>query len=186
MSKLEQKLEKCSKVGVVGMGGIGKTTLVKAFYRKKTTMNFEAKSILFDLYKSKDVLDCQRRLLQDIVKDGHYDDPPRDIEEGKALLQKFLPEKRILIVLDDVGEDSIDYLIPEGVQLNKQSKVIVTSRNWSILENHVDEKLDMQLLGSSEAMELFCRCAFKKSFCPYEKIFSVSQMKLLLHAEGFL
>ena len=171
VASLEQLLEKSSSVGVVGMGGIGKTTLVKAFYRRKSkSVAFEAMSILFDV-KKKNIVDCQEQLLKDIAK---VDKRPRDKEAGIALLTKFLSEKRVLIILDDVGNDSVGALIPEELKLHPGSKIILTSRNWSTLENHVGEKLGMQVLSSSEAMEVFCLHAFKQPSCPVKDLHDVT------------
>lgn len=175
MTRLEQMLEKSSKVGVVGMGGIGKTTLVKEFYRQRGK-DFDASCILYDVYKEKDVLMLQRKLLQKIVTDGQYNDsnPPDDKEVGKVLLQSFLSKRRVLIVLDDVGEDSIDYLIPEGAQVHKDSKVILTYRGSFGLRRKVFEELEMQFLGSLEAKELFCMHAFKEKSCPNKTLENVT------------
>ena len=177
LAKLEEMLERSSSVGVVGMGGIGKTTLVKALYCSKSkNMAFEARSILFDVYKEKSIVVLQQQLLKDIANAGDYNDssPPRDKEQGKALLQKFLPRRRVLIILDDVGNGSVGALIPEGLKLHSGSKIILTSRNWSTLENHVGEKLDMQFLSSSEAMEVFCLHAFKRPSCPVEDLHDIT------------
>ena len=171
VAKLEQLLERSPSVGVVGMGGIGKTTLVKAFcHRKSKNVAFEAMSILFDV-KKKNIADCQQQLLKDIAK---VDECPRDKEAGIALLMKFLPEKRVLIILDDVGNDSVGALIPEELKLHPGSKIILTSCDWGTLENHVVEKLDMEHLSSLEAVEVFCLHAFRQPTCPVEDLHDVT------------
>jgi hypothetical protein len=76
--------------------------------------------------------------------------------------------KKVLVVVDDVGTRenliALQVLVIEGKQKGiVSSNVIVTCRNWQILEGHVSEngKMDVAPLNMEEAKELFLFQAFR-------------------------
>jgi len=151
-------------VALVGMGGIGKTTLSKKMYDLFHNQ-YEKYSFLEDV-KSKDINDVKRKLLQDLCDKTLSKD--QNVDEYFHEIKECMKSRRVLVVVDDV--DMIRSLgdlkllnDKHAINLNCKSKVLVNCRNWQILKNHVREsaKVDMELLEEEQATELFMFHAFK-------------------------
>jgi GTPase SAR1 family protein len=151
-------------VALVGMGGIGKTTLSKKMYDLFHNQ-YEKYSFLEDV-KSKDINDVKRKLLQDLCDKTLSKD--QNVDEYFHEIKECMKSRRVLVVVDDV--DTIRSLgdlkllnDKHAINLNCKSKVLVNCRNWQILKNHVREsaKVDMELLEEEQATELFMFHAFK-------------------------
>ncbi|XP_059070145.1 TMV resistance protein N-like [Cryptomeria japonica] len=120
-------------VGIVGMGGAGKTTLAKELFNRKSP-SFIYSSFVFAVRDaaSKNALhEKQKMLLKDLgVQDLAFD----NIEGGKPILVNRLKSVHALIVLDDVDHGSqLDALLPTKDGLASGSLVIVTARESNLL-----------------------------------------------------
>ncbi len=162
-------LEKVPIIGLVGMGGIGKTTLSKKVYRLIHDQ-YEKSSFLEDV-GSKNVKDVLKQLLHDLCGKKLHKDEDVD-EDDFQLIRRCLITKKALVVIDDVR--AIENLVALQVfvvisKIENKSKIIVTCRNWEILKAHVSEdgKVDMPLLNDVQARELFVFHAFgRASYVP--------------------
>jgi hypothetical protein len=158
-------LQKVPIVSLVGMGGIGKTTLSKKVYHLFHN-KYDKFSFLEDV-KSKRIEDVQKQLLDDLcgrkmTKEENIND--NDLDS----IRNYMIYNKVLVVVDDVGTTenliALQVLVIEGKQ-NKiiSSNVIVTCRNWLILEGHVSAngKMDVAPLNMEEAKKLFLFQAFR-------------------------
>ncbi len=155
--------QKESIVALVGMGGIGKTTLSKKMYHLFHNQ-YEKSSFLEDV-KSKDINDVKKKLLQDLC--GRKLHKNEDVDEYLDVKQCMIKNK-VLVVVDDVGMmknlDTLQLPIDKhATNVDCKSKILVNCRNWQILKNHVREtaKVDMAFLEEEQARELFMFHAFK-------------------------
>jgi energy-coupling factor transporter ATP-binding protein EcfA2 len=157
-------LQNESIVALVGMGGIGKTTLSKKIYHLFHNQ-YEKSSFLEDV-KSKDINDVKRKLLQDLCDRKLHKD--EDVDKYVDEIKQCMISKKVLVVVDDVNmmknlEDLQLLIDKDATNENFKSKVLVNGQNWQILKNHVREsaKVDMALLDEEQARELFMLHAFK-------------------------
>jgi len=157
-------LHKESIVALVGMGGIGKTTLSKKVYHLFHNQ-YEKSSFLEDV-KSKDINDVKKKLLQDLCdKKLHKHE---DVDQYLYEVKQCMISKKVLVVVDDVGVtknfETLQLPIDKhAINVDCKSKILVNCRNWQELKKHVKEsaKVDMALLDEEQARELFMFHAFK-------------------------
>jgi energy-coupling factor transporter ATP-binding protein EcfA2 len=161
-------LQKESIVALVGMGGIGKTTLSKQMYHLFHNQ-YEKSSFLEDV-KSKHIKDVQKKLLQDLCDRKLH--KHEDVDEYLDEIKQCMKTKKVLVVVDDVditnNLGALQLIIDKhAANVDCMSKVLVNCRNWQILKNHVKEsaKVNMAFLEEEQARELFMFHAFKHANC---------------------
>jgi hypothetical protein len=155
-------LQTQSIVALVGMGGIGKTTLSKKMYH--LFHNQYEKSSFLENVKSKDINVVKKKLLQDLCDRKLHKD--EDVDKHFDEIKKCMMSKKVLVVVDDVDStitfDDLQLLIDkDATNVDCKSNVLVNGRNWQILKNHVSAKIDMAFLDKEQAKELFMFHAFK-------------------------
>ncbi|GJU88584.1 disease resistance protein RPM1-like protein [Tanacetum coccineum] len=165
-------------ISVVGMGGLGKTTLVSKVYNDQVIQRYFDCWAWVSVSQTNGVDELLRSMIKKLFG-GKRETVPSDLRkmnyrELVEMLIYYLREKRYVIILDDVWRillwSRIRSAFPEN---GLGSRVIFTTRNDNVAKsvgpgNHI---LHLDPLGEDDSWALFCRKAFWTNLehsCPVE------------------
>ncbi|XP_030473088.2 disease resistance protein L6-like [Syzygium oleosum] len=153
-------------VGILGIGGAGKTTLAKVMYNKLSSQ-FDHCSFLADVRetsKERGAHHLQNQLISDILKGKHND--VSNVDEGLRIIKTRFRHKKVLILLDDVDDVyQLNCLAGKRDWFASGSKIIITARKLTFLdEPRVDNSYELNGLDPDNSLLLFSRHAFRRDF----------------------
>ncbi|KAJ4823707.1 hypothetical protein Tsubulata_027093 [Turnera subulata] len=160
-------------LGIYGMGGIGKTTLVTALYNE-VIGHYEHRSFIPNVRETckqdDGMITLQKRLLSDLF--------PRqvssviDVEAGISEIKRMVYEKRVLVVLDDVDDVAqLNALAGKRGWYGEASRIIITTRDKDVLSKDlVNESYEVRELDAPEALQLFSYHALRREKPPDDYI----------------
>ncbi|KAD5802430.1 hypothetical protein E3N88_13790 [Mikania micrantha] len=178
---------------VVGMSGIGKTSLARHVFGLHFS-KFDKSSFIEDINakaneRSNGLLDLQKQLHGDISKKIEL--RVNDVIGYTSKIEYVLARKRVFIVLDDIGSlKQLDALLGNK-GLHPGSKVIITTNNVSLTKGYAlfksqvhpnHKEVLLNGLYEYESLELLCIHAFN-SHNPKEGYEEVSE-KLVKYCDG--
>ncbi|KAL7604208.1 hypothetical protein Lser_V15G19512 [Lactuca serriola] len=149
-------------IGIKGMGGAGKTTLARAVF-DHISFQFEGTSFVENV-REKDSLSglnsLQKQVLSDVLIDKDIN--VSGVYEGKHMMKRRIPNRKVLVVLDDVDDiNQLEALAGEPNWFKAGGVIIITTRDEQVLVAHRVKFIhDVNLLSYEEAICLFSRFAF--------------------------
>ncbi|XP_048422101.1 disease resistance protein RPV1 isoform X3 [Pyrus x bretschneideri] len=152
----------CITVGIWGMGGIGKTTLAEAVFRRHS-FKFEASCFLKNVRENSEQAGGLDHLEKTLFKEILKVEVSLPLE---SIFQERLSHTKVLIVLDDVSDSlQMDRLAGDHLRYGSGSRIIITSRDRGKLALTGEEAKIYKVEGlkSDDALQLFCLRAFKNN-----------------------
>ncbi|XP_050105398.1 disease resistance protein RUN1-like [Malus sylvestris] len=159
-------------IGILGMCGLGKTTVAKAIFNKHHH-SFDGASFLQNV-REKKLVDLQEQLLSDILKWAYIVESTMD--EGTEEIEQLLRNRRVLVVIDGVDSvEQLDALPIKPDSFGPGSRIIITSRNEHLLKIlNVGKICPLPAMNERRALELLSWHAFGKIY-PNEEYVELSR-----------
>ncbi|GLJ18388.1 hypothetical protein SUGI_0325640 [Cryptomeria japonica] len=157
------------RIGITGMGGSGKTVLLKTVLNSEPMQDFFAQGLIVWLTVSKTPFPTLLRQLGRSIE-GQAMEAAGALEEVgnehniKSFVRTMLRKYRFLIMLDDVWEGSeevLEFLQVPQKRDPRDSKIVITSRDPGLLSKMgVKSTIALKPLTQEEGWELFKIHAF--------------------------
>ncbi|KAG2702062.1 hypothetical protein I3760_06G073500 [Carya illinoinensis] len=145
-----------NKIGVWGMAGVGKSTLMREIAKKVNKEKLFNEVAMAIVSESPDL-----RRIQGEIADTLGLKFDQETEKGRAsqLQRRLLNDKKILVILDDIWKP-LD-LEEIGIIPSERCKIVLTSRNRDVLTCRMGTQKDftVQTLLKEEAWDLFEKMA---------------------------
>lgn len=159
-------------VGIHGIGGIGKTALAKVVYNH-LSRDFANCCFLPDIRDTsnlKGIVHLQKQLISDLSKRACLSIGNK--EEGMRTIKERFSSKKILLLLDDIDDESqLTALLGGQGCFGRGSLILITTRNATVLRAFQVKLLyHVGALDFDRSLRLFSKHAFRSDYPPPGKL----------------
>ncbi|KAH0641475.1 hypothetical protein KY289_032449 [Solanum tuberosum] len=159
--------DKVCIIGVVGPGGVGKTTLVKNLNNELLKINNVSNSklsfgVVVWVTVPKPPIDIKKIQAQIVSRlNLKVDNEGSEVSIASKILERLKQEKSFLVILDDVWDAiNLDHVGVPQPKDNAGSKVIITSRFGDVCKKmKTDTEMNISTLKEDESWQLFIKTA---------------------------
>ncbi|KAI9186191.1 hypothetical protein LWI28_014580 [Acer negundo] len=171
-------------IPIVGMGGIGKTTLAREVYNDKEVEDFNPKAWIC-VSDDFNVLNITKAILDSITTSSC---DKKEFSVVQNLLKDALNGKKYLIVLDDVwsrSHEAWESLKAPFMAGAPGSKIIVTTRSTEVaLTMRPRERYDLKLLSDEDCWSMFVTHALSNRGTSANWNLDMIRKKVVLKCKG--
>ena len=159
--KQSSHTENVSVIPIVGIGGLGKTSLAKLVYNDERVVGHFSIKMWVCVSDEFDVKRLAEKILKEISDESYSD---FSMEQLQRCLRNALDGEKFLLVLDDVwNTDREKWLALKDLLMDgaNGSKILVTTRNKSIASIMGTFPMqEIKGLSHKDCLSLFVKCAF--------------------------
>ncbi|XP_058106497.1 probable disease resistance protein At5g63020 [Magnolia sinica] len=139
-------------IGVYGMGGVGKTTIMTHIFNKIQSSRIFGLAIWVTVSNDSNIERLQNGIAREIGLDISYEDD--EMRRSKKLFEALKHREKFVIILDDMWKSfPLEKVgIPEG----NTFKIVLTTRSKNVCQGmKCQKKFEVEVLSREEAWELF-------------------------------
>ncbi|KAJ9692465.1 hypothetical protein PVL29_011499 [Vitis rotundifolia] len=145
-------------MGLYGMGGVGKTTLLKKIHNNFLTTSSDFDVVIWDVVSKPSNIEKIQKVIWNKLQISGDEWENRSTKEQKAAeILRVLKTKKFVLLLDDIWErlDLLEMGVPHPDAQNK-SKIVFTTRSLDVCHQMKAQKsTKVECLPSEEAWTLF-------------------------------
>jgi hypothetical protein len=177
-------VENVAIIPIVGMGGLGKTTLAQLIYNDENVKKQFEPKLWICVSDNFDVKQIVKHVLESLKYESH--------EENLEILQNLLREKlngqKYFLVLDDVWNEDVDkWLHFKNLLMGgaRGSRIVVTTRSRKVAEiTGTTSPHDLKGLPEEKAWPLFVKMTFKGGKAPENQALVALEKQILGKCNG--